>query len=107
MHEEFRELRRKWVKFIDAHRALFAKTGMPLSCAEDYGRFLLFLDHGYFEDRSDPFVWTRDTTEEQKAATHEFLHAYYSAGFRYTGIALGYPSGFWEVEFDAKYRNQT
>lgn len=66
MHEEFRELRRKWAKFIDVHRALFAKTGMPLSCAEDYARFLHLLDHGYFESRSGPFALTRGTTEEQK-----------------------------------------
>lgn len=104
MDEEFRKLARKWAKFVDAHRALFAKTGMPLSCAEDYGLFLQFLDHGYFEDRSDPFVWERDTTDEQKAAIKEFLWAYYSAGFKFTGISLGFPSGLWNAEFEAKFR---
>jgi hypothetical protein len=107
MREDSREQARKWTRFIDTNRALFAKTGMPLSCAEDYGRFLHFLDHGYFEDRSDSFAWGRDTTEEQKAATKEFLHAYYSAGFQFTLICLGYPSGLWNAEFEATYRNQS
>ena len=104
MHEEFRELRRKWAKFIDVHRALFAKTGLPLSLAEEYARFLHLLDHGYFEDGSDPYVWSRDSTEHQQTATKRFLHAYFSAGFPLTLICLGYPSGQWNAEFETEFR---
>lgn len=106
MHKEFRELRRKWAKFIDVHRALFAKTGLPLSLAEDHGRFLQFLDHGYFEDRSDPYVWERDASEEQKVATKELLRNFYADGFRYTGLGLGPASKAWEREFQSDFGEQ-
>lgn len=79
---------------------------MPLSCAVDYARFLHLLDHGYFEDGSDPYVWSRDASEEQKAATKELLRNFYAEGFRYTGLGLGPPSRAWEREFQSDFGDQ-